>query len=41
MILQVLDLPPIDFSDGRWWLYILLYLLGRYLEGNVRSRLAK
>lgn len=33
-LLQVVDLPPIDFSDGRWWIYVLLYLAGRFL--NVR-----
>ena len=30
--MQVIDLPPIDFSDGRWWIYVLMYLVGRYLE---------
>lgn len=34
MLLQVVDLPPIDFSDGRWWMYILAYALLRWLELN-------
>lgn len=32
MLLQVVDLPPIDFSDGRWWMYVVAYLLLRWLE---------
>lgn len=31
---MIIDLPPIDFSDGRWWLYVLMYVIARYLEGR-------